>query len=729
MPTCHESPAPAKSDSRVAAVAVVGNPNSGKTSLFNCLTGASQKVGNYPGVTVERVTARVKIGEETVEFIDVPGLYSLSPQSVDEQVALDAILGSGGLTKPDLLLCVVNAASLERNLFLFSQLADTGVPMVVALTMSDVLRGRGEDIKIEKLADLLGVDVVPVQANKGKGIAMLKEVIARNLAEPKRANRDFGLPAVLEERVDAIHERMARFGMDTPRAEIRIALLKPDSSFGEAITRVPEIYEFFLEMRAKLEEEGVVAKDIVANRYAWAKQLESGVIEQTGSPKKTKTDKIDRVLTHRFWGLLVFVGVMYLVFQSIYTFAAPLMDATEAAFSWLGDKVGGWLSGTPWLSSLVVDGIIGGMSATFVFLPQILILFLCISILEGTGYLARAAFLMDRLLGWCGLNGRAFIPLLSSFACAIPGIMAARVMPDPKSRLATILVAPLMSCSARLPVYVVLIGAFIEPRFGPVWAGFTLFAMHFLGLAVAIPIVAILNRGIIKAKRIPFLLELPPYQLPNWRDIWIAVSQRGKVFLTTAGTMIFFMSVVIWAASYYPRPAEADARYAAEYSTKFAGIEEKPTEDDYIEEKRLENSILGRFGRTIAPVFEPAGFDWRITTSILAAFPAREVVVPSMRIILAVGEHDEEVEGEQETKLREALLVAKRPDGSPLLTSWTAVGLMVFFALCAQCMATLATVKRETNSTKWAVFMFVYMTGLAYLGAVFINMLGKAFSG
>lgn len=723
MPTCHDNPAAERSKTKCASVAVVGNPNSGKTSLFNCLTGANQKVGNYPGVTVERVTAQIQLGDEAVEFIDVPGLYSLHPQSADEQVALDSILGTNGETRPDLLLCVLNAAGLERNLFLFSQLADTGTPIVVALTMSDVLRGRGEDIKLERLADNLGVDVVPVQANKGKGLALLKEVIARNLAEPRTANREFGLPAALEEKVEDIRERMARFGMDTPRAEIRIALLKPDSSFGEAITRVPEIYEFFLETRAKLVEEGISAKDIVANRYSWAKQLESDVVEKIGSPKKTKTEKIDRLLTHRFWGLLVFVGIMYLVFQSIYTFAAPLMDVIDTAFSSLGDLIAPRLAGIPWLQSLIVDGIIAGIGSAIVFLPQILILFLCISVLEGTGYLARAAFLMDRLLGWCGLNGRAFIPLLSSFACAIPGIMAARVMPDPKSRLATILVAPLMSCSARLPVYVLLIGAFIEPKFGKVWAGFALFAMHFLGLAIAIPIVAILNRGVIKAKRIPFLLELPPYQLPNLRDVWIAVYQRGKVFLTTAGTMIFFMSVLIWAAGYFPRPAEADARYAAEYQAKYASVEKKPSEEGYIEERRLENSILGTFGRTIAPVFKPAGFDWRITTAILSAFPAREVVVPSLRIMLAVGEDDDE----ESTKLQDALQRAKRPDGSPLMTPWTAVGLMVFFALCAQCMATLATVKRETNSTKWAVFMFAYMTILAYLGAVFVNLLGKLF--
>jgi ferrous iron transport protein B len=370
--------------------------------------------------------------------------------------------------------------------------------------------------------------------------------------------------------------------------------------------------------------------------------------------------------------------------------------------------------------------VIAGIGSVFVFLPQILILFLLIALLEGTGYLSRAAFLMDRLLGWCGLNGRAFIPLLSSFACAIPGIMAARVMPDPKSRLATILVAPLMSCSARLPVYVLLIGAIIEPRFGAGWAGFSLFAMHFLGLALAIPIVMILNRGIIKGKRLPFLLELPPYQLPKIKDVWLAIYFRGKVFVTTAGTIIFAMSVIIWALSYFPRSPEADARYEAAYaklpaSSALTVDQFKAAQSAYVDEQRLANSVLGTFGRAIEPVFRPAGFDWRVTTAILCAFPAREVVVPSLGVLFAVGGEADE----GSTDLRKAMQDASWPDGKPLFTPWTAVGLMVFFALCAQCSSTLATVKRETNSWKWPLFMFLYMSGLAYIFAVLINLLGK----
>ena len=343
--------------------------------------------------------------------------------------------------------------------------------------------------------------------------------------------------------------------------------------------------------------------------------------------------------------------------------------------------------------------------------------------LEGSGYLARAAFLMDRLFGWCGLNGRAFIPLLSSFACAIPGIMAARVMPDPKSRLATILVAPLMSCSARLPVYLLLIGAFIQPRFGPVGAGLALFGMHLVGLFVAIPIVWLLNRKILRGKRLPFLLELPPYQWPKWRDVWISMYFRAKIFVKTAGTIIALMSVIIWALSYFPRlTPDQKAGVKQQYALLHPGATNSDLQKHF-DEEQLANSALGRFGKTIEPIFIPAGFDWRITTSILSAFPARETVVPSLGIIFSLGGDVDETSSD----LPKALHDATWPDGRRLFTTWTSVGLMVFFALCAQCMATLATVKRETNSWKWPLFMFTYMTTLAYLAAVGVQMLSHLF--
>lgn len=704
-------------------VAVVGNPNAGKTTLFNALTGSFQKVGNYPGVTVERVSGILRLDEQDVEVIDVPGLYSLDPVSEDERVAVDVIRGASSEgRRPDLLVCVLDAGNLERNLYFFSQLAEQEYPVVVALTMTDLLRQNGRQIDVPKLSNLLGVEVIPVVGHRKQGLRELLEAIERNLAEPRIPNRELGFPHALEAKVASLRERLARAGFDFPKSEIRQSLLRCNDDFDKCLTDMPELREAFSQARTELEAEGIDRPGVeVASRYEWSAMIQHAVVSNTGAPKRRSlTDRIDQVLTHRVMGLVVFVGLMYLVFQSIYSFASPIMDVIEGAFGWLGETVAPWLEGSPVIQSLIVEGVIGGVGGMLVFLPQIVILFFFIALLEGTGYLSRAAFLMDRLLGWCGLNGRAFIPLLSSFACAIPGIMSARVMPDKKSRLATILVAPLMSCSARLPVYLLLIGAFIEPQFGAGWAGFTLFAMHFLGLLVAIPVVFILNRGILKGKRLPFLLELPPYQWPKWRDVWLAMYFRGKVFVQTAGTIIVVMSIAIWALLYFPRSDEAIAQYRTEITATQPNAKEGAIER-HVDARLIENSFLGRFGKFIEPVFVPAGFDWRISTGILAAFPAREVVVPTLGIIYNLGGDVDDASGD----LRQALQSSKWPDGRPLLTPWTAVGLMVFFALCCQCMATLAAVKRETNSWKWATFMFVYMTGLAYLGAVFVNWLSR----
>jgi len=704
-------------------VAIVGNPNSGKTTLFNSLTRSHQKVGNYPGVTVEKYSGTLRVAGREVECTDVPGLYSIIAVSSDEQVAADVIHGRGhGERKPDLLVCVVNAANLERNLFFVSQLAEAGLPMIIALTMTDLLKLRDETIDIPKLSNLLGIEVVEVIGHKDRGITELKNAIDRNLDKPPLVSKEFGFPVTLETKVAALRERLARAGLDYSKAEIRHALLEKHTDFEARLADIPELREAYEESVRSIEEEGIHSTDVVSTRYDWASMVSKAAIHDVGEKKKTRTfsDRLDYVLTHRVFGLVIFFVVMFLVFQSIYTFARPLMNLIGSGFAWIGNLIGPHLEGIPILKSLIVDGLINGVGTVLTFLPQILILFFFIAVLEGTGYLARAAFLMDRLLGWCGLNGRAFIPLLSSFACAIPGILSARVMPDARSRLATILVAPLMSCSARLPVYILLIGAFIEPRYGPSWAGFALFAMHLVGLLVAIPVVFILNKGVIKGKRLPFLLELPPYQFPKWRDVWLTMYFRARVFVSTAGTIIVYMSILIWALCFFPRSNEAAAQYATDYKTTHV-VATQAEVDKYVQEEQLAHSYLGTFGRFIEPVFKPAGFDWRITTAILSAFPARETVVPELGIVFSLGgESKKNVEG-----LEHALNTATWPDGRPLMTVWTAVGLMVFFALCAQCMATLATVKRETNSWKWPVFMFSYMTLLAYLAAVAVNQLGR----
>ena len=693
-------------------MAVVGNPNAGKTTLFNALTGSHQKVGNYPGVTVERVSGALRLPSGTVDCLDVPGMYSMRAQSEDERVAADSIRGDNGQPAPDLLVVVVDASNLERNLFLFSQIAEAGAPTMVALTMVDRLAGRAEDIDLARLTNLLGVDVVPVVGHKERGLAELKAAIGRNLASPRVPDIRLA-PDAREMHAAALRERLERLGSDMTVTEVRAEMDAPSAGFEGLLENHPELREDYEAARRAPEAQPV--RDAEA-RYGWATVVQRAAIRRSSDARRrSRTDRIDALLTHRVFGLIVFVAIMYLVFQSIYTFAQPMMDWIDAGLVTRAKAIASArLESVPAVRSLVVDGIVTGVGAMLVFLPQILILFFCVAVLEGTGYLARAAFLMDRLLGWCGLNGRAFIPLLSSFACAIPGIMAARVMPDPKSRLATILVSPLMSCSARMPVYLLLVSAFIKPQFGVFWAGVAFFAMHLVGLFVAIPIVWVLNRKVLKGARLPFLLELPPYQWPKWKDVFLAMYFRGKVFVKTAGTIIVALSVVVWALTAYPQltPAQ-ESRIAAS-----AGKDEAPK---VVEEEQRRRSYLGRVGQAIEPAFRPAGFDWRISTSILASFPAREMFVSSMGIVFSLGEDvDEKDQG-----LQDSLKRARRPDGTPLFNPWNAVGLMVFFALCAQCMATLATVRRETNSWKWPAFMFGYMTLLAYVAAIAIYQVGR----
>jgi ferrous iron transport protein B len=679
-----------KSSHKQYNVAFVGNPNAGKTTLFNSITGSRQKVGNYAGVTVEKVYADVILGQLDVRISDVPGLYSLEPVSADESVAVSVIQ-----SEVDLIVCIIDASNLERNLYLFSQISQLKVPMVVAVTMVDRLAGKGNELDISALSEELGCPVVAVVGHKEEGIANLRHEIETGLLSSMIPTCEIHSVGIENLRI-----RLARIGYDVSPEGLFIELQKNEPGFVKYFSEFPELKEDYLKAQESL------AGLTVADRFAWAKRVQDRCLSVSGQRKGLSiTDKVDRILTHRVFGLIVFTAVMYTVFLSIYSLSQPFMSLIETLFAWMGSKAGVLLSSNELIQSFVVDGIIAGVGGVVVFLPQILILFFFIAFLEGTGYLSRAAFLMDRLLGWCGLNGRAFIPLLSSFACAIPGIMAARVMPDAKSRLATILVAPLMSCSARLPVYMLLIGAFIEPKFGAFWAGTALFGMHLLGLMVAIPVVFILNRGILKGKRLPFVLELPPYQLPKWKDVLIALTTRAKVFLTTAGTTILVMSIVIWAAGYFPRLPE----------TQKANMEPK-----LVQQAQLEHSALGRFGKFIEPVFVPLGFDWRISTAIICAFPARETVVPSMGILFSLGS------GAEDNELRDQLQKAKLPNGKPLFTPWTAVGMMVFFALCAQCFSTLATVRRETGSRKWAYFMFAYMTALAYIGAFVVQLLGKA---
>lgn len=715
-------------------IALIGNPNTGKTSLFNALCGARQRVGNYPGVTVEKKVGVAELpGVGPVEIVDLPGLYSLKAISPDEETAVNAAMGRiPGQRRPDLLLFILDATNLKRNLFLFSQAAELGLPMAVALTMTDLLGPARIELDIPALEAQLGAPVAPIEGRNRERLDGLLEVLARALNTRGRPGPAIGFAPKVEAAAEQLQSALAP-RTELSRFEARELLYQQRLPWLQELAALPDVADHVERARAAVNDPVELSPaSAPVRRYAWADRVVAAVERRSGGRSFPFTEKLDRILTHRVLGLAAFAGVMYLIFRAIYAWAAPLMDGIEFLFSALGAWAGAGLGATPMLQSLVIDGVIAGVGSVVVFLPQIVILFVLIAFLEDSGYLARAAFLMDRLLGWTGLNGRAFIPMLSSFACAIPGIMATRVIPDQKARMTTILVAPLMSCSARLPVYLLLIGAFIEPHFGPGIAALTLFAMHAFGLLVALPIAWVLNRGFLKSASTPFLLEMPPYRMPHLFDVLYRAYEAASKFLIRAGTVIFALSIVIWALSYFPRSEsvarEIDAKYAPQIAAALAAGDAAAAQsleldrDHVLEGAYLEQSYLGRLGKTVEPAFRPLGFDWKISVGILGAFPAREVIISTLGIVYNVGADADE----ESQDLKSRMAAAQHPDGRAVFTPLTAITLMIFFALCSQCMSTLATVQRELNSWKWTLFLFSYMTGLAYLFGLAVYQGGRA---
>jgi ferrous iron transport protein B len=701
-------------------VALIGNPNTGKTSLFNTLTGLRQRVGNYSGVTVEKKTGTWVLSDgQKVELIDLPGTYSLSAKSIDERIAVDVLSGHmDGQPTPDLVIVVVDAENLQRNLFLASQLSELDVPMVIALNCWDVAERKGLKIDGKLLERRLGVPVVPTVANRRGGADELGAAVLRAVeTRPKMIRPNW--PEAVKQSIEHLRvELVEENGEALKDGELMRLLFDRDSAVRRRLgTPMPEAERIIKSARDILHRGGYnpdAAESLL--RFRFLSPLLLDIIERQANMKqRSRSESIDQLLLHRFWGLCVFVGMMYVVFQSVYTWAGPFMSLIEGATGWLQGLASGALTSTPVLQSLVVDGVIGGVGAFVVFLPQILILFLFIALLEETGYMARAAFLMDKLFQWCGLNGKSFVPLLSSYACAIPGIMAARTISDPKTRLITILIAPLMSCSARLPVYVLLIGAFVEPRYGPAVAGAVLFAMHFVGALCAAPLAYLLNQSLNRGRPAqPFVMELPTYRVPRFKSLLWRMYESGKDFVIRAGTVIFAMTVIIWALLYFPRPAELENDIARQY----AGASQEAIAEE-VDAAYLEQSYMGRFGKFVQPVFAPAGYDWKITVGVLASFPAREVIISTLGITYALGgEVDEESEG-----LREAFERAKWESGpragEPVYNLAVALSIMVFFALCMQCGATVAVIAKELN-WGWALASFFGLTAIAWVAAVLV---------
>lgn len=683
-------------------VAVAGNPNVGKTSLFNLLTGSRYKVGNYPGVTVETREGRLRGGNPTslITLVDLPGTYSLTPLAEDEAVAFRTLTGQ---PRPDAVLLVLDASNLARNLYLALQVFELGLPIVVALNMIDLAQEAGVGVEASQLEALLGLPVVATVGRTGVGIEALIAALERMAEQRPRAE-----PRVLEPDPShaALRSCLAKLDAVPDRARARWLL-------GARAADGLEICDASPKERGQLDaldeaEVDQAIRELVELRYAEVDRLLARLPGRStavtdAAPTMRRSARIDAVLTHRVLGPLTFLLVMALVFQSIFSWAEPLMGLIETGVGLLSDAAARVL-GPGLFTDLVTEGVIAGVGNVVVFVPQIALLFLFIGLLEDSGYMARAAFIVDRAMARVGLNGKAFVPLLSGYACAIPAIMSTRTISSFKDRVVTILMVPFMSCSARLPVYTLLIGAMFvanRPVLGPFTeGGLILLAMYGLGTVSALLLGAIYKRTMLKGPVPPLVLELPPYRLPRVRDTLRQVGDRTADFLRDAGTIILAVTIVLWGLLSFPRVDEADLASG---------------------ETAIERSYAGQFGKAIEPALEPIGQDWRIGIGLIGSFAAREVLVSTLGLVYGIENADED-----DAPLREVIRDSKDEAGNPRYSKISALALMVFFVYACQCMSTLAVVRRETRSWKWPVFMLVSMTGIAYFAALLVFQGGRA---
>lgn len=691
--------------SRPLHIALVGNPNSGKSSLFNSLTGLNQKVGNFPGVTVDKKTGTLSFDHhQKAELIDLPGTYSLYPRRADEWVAYQVLMGTDPDVKADVVLLVADASNLKRNLLFCSQIIDLKIPVVMALTMNDIAAKKGIRIDIAGLEAELGIPVIPVNPRKNKGIPELKKIlqqVSRNNTATQ--NRDFidtgklantavtGMQELMPGLSDyaAIHYLInhEHFPLEH-RMQEAIEQVEKDTQFNPTKTQAEEIMQRYTRIRQIMQQ----------------KVLEPGPLE-----KKLFTDKLDNLLLHHVWGYVILLVVLFLLFQSIFWLAVYPMDGIE----WLFTQTGSWLGAhlpEAWWSDLIINGLVAGLSGILVFVPQIMLLFGLITILEDTGYMARISFLSDRLMRKVGLNGKSVMPMVSGFACAVPAIMSARNIENKKERLLTILITPLMSCSARLPVYTILISLVIDDKyyFGFLsLQGLVMMALYLLGTVMALVVSYVMKWFIKIQEKSFFILELPIYRAPRWKNVGITMIEKARIFVTDAGKVIMIISLLLWFLSNYG-PGDGMARTETKYATL---IQQMPGKTDSLQKhlatEKLQASYAGVLGKAIEPAITPLGFDWKIGIAIITSFAAREVFVGTMATLYSVEESDD-------ASLREKLQAARHADGRPVYTLAAALSLMVFYVLAMQCMSTLAVVKRETKTWKWPVFQFVYMTVLAY---------------
>ncbi|MEO7924354.1 MAG: ferrous iron transport protein B [Chitinophagaceae bacterium] len=699
-------------------IALVGNPNSGKSSLFNCLTGLSQSVGNFPGVTVDKKTGTTSLSAtKTAEIIDLPGTYSLYPRREDEWVSYRVLLGQDKQIKADVVVAVADASNLKRNLLFCTQLIDLKMPVVIALTMMDLAKRKGIKIDIAELERELGVPVIAVNPRKNKGLTQLKKAIEQTAQHLYQSPvRDFiDNKALAASSVIAVQEAFPQFS-DYRAIHYLINHESFDlSSEQQALIEQIEEKNNFNPTRTQAEE--------ILQRYTRIRHImQQAVSEPDPLQKSLFTEKLDDLLLHRVWGYLILLGVLFLLFQSVFWLAQFPMDWIDWGFAQLSHSLSSSLPDTRW-TDLLINGVIAGLSGILVFVPQIMILFGLITLLEDTGYMARISFLSDRLMRSVGLNGKSVMPMISGFACAVPAIMSARNIENRKERLLTILITPLMSCSARLPVYTILIGLVIPKTYLLGFLGvqgLVMMGLYLLGLVMAL-IVSYVAKWFIRIKEKSFfILELPTYRSPRWGNVLPTMISKARIFVMDAGKVIMVISLVLWALCSFG-PGNKMQRVAQQYEQlrSLPGANQIALDKEY-QTAKLENSYAGILGKTIEPAIRPLGYDWKIGIALITSFAAREVFVGTMATIYSVGDDDEGT-----LLLKEKMKAAVKPDGTPVFTLASGLSLMIFYVFAMQCMSTLAVVKRETRSWKWPIIQLIYMTGLAYLMSWIVYQLFK----
>jgi len=689
-------------------VALVGNPNTGKSTLFNVLTGLNQKIGNFPGVTVDKKTGICDLPDgRHAQIIDLPGTYSLYPKSRDESIVFSVLADRSNALRPDLVVVILDASNLKRNLLLYTQVADLKIPVIVALNMMDLAKKADITIDIDAFAQKLGVPVVPISARKIEGIDKLKQAIAfanKVALQEDTIDVEAIAPQLIAQIGKEIEVENPYFALQLAHQHETLSFLTPAQS-----DRIEELEHEFSFHSQKAQASETIARYNFINDL-----LYDTVTKKETAHDQTISNKIDKILTHKTFGFLIFFAILLFIFQSIFAWSAYPMQLIADFFVWLQGTLHRMLPSGP-ATSMVVDGVLGGLSGVMVFIPQIAILFGFISILEDTGYMSRVTFMMDRIMRKVGLNGKSVVPLIGGFACAVPSIMSTRNIENWKDRMITIMVTPLVTCSARLPVYTLLI-ALVVPNRNVWWIfnmqGLALTGMYLFSLVSAVT-VAFVMKYILKAReRGYFIMELPVYRMPRWKNVGHSMYDRAKAFVLQAGKVIIAVSVILWVlASYGPgdRFEKIEQKYKQPQYTQHLNADDL---DRAVASEKLENSYAGALGHAIEPVIRPLGFDWKIGIALITSFAAREVFVGTMATIYSVNGDAEKIESVQQK-----MHTAKNPDGTPVFTAAVAFSLMMFYAFAMQCASTVAVVYRETKNWRWPSAQFAYMTVLAYVAS------------